>query len=84
MPTLCTYVIAIQRLSESSIAPFLTALQHRVKLEGIRVGSYPAFQRGVTISLLGRDVERVKALGDEVRQLGIPNALHVIALIDDL
>ncbi|KAF9515016.1 hypothetical protein BS47DRAFT_1316432 [Hydnum rufescens UP504] len=54
------------QLPESSIAPFLSALHHRVKSDGIRVGSYPIFQQGVTVSLLGKDVERVKALGDEV------------------
>lgn len=53
-------------LPESSIAPFLTELSNRVKVEGIRVGSYPSFGKGVRVSLIGKDVERVKAIGEEV------------------
>ncbi|EPQ51811.1 Molybdopterin binding protein [Gloeophyllum trabeum ATCC 11539] len=53
-------------LPESSIAPYLTDLQKRVKNEGVRVGSYPLLQRGVYVSLIGLDEERVKELGDEV------------------
>jgi hypothetical protein len=49
------------------MAPFLTELANRVKAEGIRVGSYPTSQKDVTVSLLGRDVERVKEIGQEVR-----------------
>lgn len=53
-------------LPESSIAPFLTALQQRVKTEGVRIGSYPSFQKGVTVSLIGNDETRVRELGVEV------------------
>ncbi|KAK4050553.1 hypothetical protein OIO90_005020 [Microbotryomycetes sp. JL221] len=51
---------------ESSIAPFLTSLQGRVKDEGIRVGSYPKLFAGVDVSLIGKDEQRLKALSDEV------------------
>ncbi|WWC73571.1 uncharacterized protein I206_107543 [Kwoniella pini CBS 10737] len=51
---------------ESTIAPFLTELQARVKKEGIRVGSYPYLYSGVHVSLIGHDVERVRELGQEV------------------
>jgi len=54
------------KLPESNIAPFLTSLQARVKGEGIRIGSYPAFQLGVTVSLIGLDSDRLKELGKEV------------------
>ena len=54
-------------MSESNIAPFLTELSNRVQAEGIRVGSYPKWRQNVTISLVGKDVERLKILGDEVR-----------------
>lgn len=54
------------RLPESAIAPFLTDLAARVKAEGIKVGSYPAFQKGVTISLIGQDVDAVRKYGQEV------------------
>ena len=53
-------------LTESSIAPFLTSLQERVKNEGVRIGSYPFFGRGVCISLIGLDKPHILALGEEV------------------
>ncbi|KAI0649826.1 MoaB/Mog domain-containing protein [Trametes meyenii] len=53
-------------LPESSIAPFLTALQERTKDAGVRVGSYPLLQKGVYVSLIGRDADAVRALGEEV------------------
>lgn len=53
-------------MPESNIAPFLTALQKRVSKEGVRVGSYPLFLQGVTVSLIGRDEERLRELGQEV------------------
>ncbi|KAI0060034.1 hypothetical protein BV25DRAFT_1828469 [Artomyces pyxidatus] len=53
-------------LPESSIAPYLTALQKRVQQEGVRVGSYPLFMKGVYVSLIGFNEERVRELGTEV------------------
>ncbi|BEI83242.1 hypothetical protein CcaverHIS002_0311100 [Cutaneotrichosporon cavernicola] len=53
---------------ESRIAPYLTELQARVKKEGIRIGSYPYLYKGVHVSLIGHDVERVKELGKEVAE----------------
>ena len=53
-------------MPESNIAPYLTALQKRVNPEGIRVGSYPLFLKGVYVSLIGRDEQRVREIGDEV------------------
>ncbi|KAG7451675.1 Molybdopterin binding protein [Guyanagaster necrorhizus] len=41
---------------ESMIAPYLTALQARLKSHGIRVGSYPVLGTGVFVSLIGRPV----------------------------
>ena len=55
-------------LPESSIAPYLTTLQARVKDAGVRVGSYPLLAKGVYVSLIGRDQERIQALGEEVAQ----------------
>ena len=55
-------------LPESSIAPYLTELQKRVKLEGVRVGSYPLINKGVFVSLIGRNVGRVRELGKEVEE----------------
>ncbi|KAI0357678.1 Molybdopterin binding protein [Trametes cingulata] len=53
-------------LPESSIAPFLTALQARTKDAGVRVGSYPLLAKGVYVSLIGRDADAVRALAEEV------------------
>jgi hypothetical protein len=53
-------------LPESSIAPFLTSLQERVKNDGVRIGSYPFLGRGVCISLIGLDKLSILALGEEV------------------
>ncbi|KAI0267359.1 Molybdopterin binding protein [Gloeopeniophorella convolvens] len=53
---------------ESSIAPYLTDLQKRVKEEGVRVGSYPLLMRGVYVSLIGQDEARVRELGQEVER----------------
>jgi hypothetical protein len=44
----------------------LTALQERVKNDGIRIGSYPLFGRGVCVSLIGLDKSNILALGEEV------------------
>ena len=56
----------ITSLPESSIAPYLAELQGRVKEEGVRVGSYPFFMKGVFVSLIGQNEERVRELGKEV------------------
>jgi len=53
-------------LPESSIAPYLTELQKRVKAEGVRVGSYPFSMRGVFVSLIGQNEGRIRELGREV------------------
>jgi molybdopterin-biosynthesis enzyme MoeA-like protein len=53
---------------ESVIAPFLTHLQQRVEGDGIKVGSYPKWQGGVKVSLLGRDKEKLEKLVAEVEE----------------
>ncbi|KAH7883066.1 MoaB/Mog domain-containing protein [Phlebopus sp. FC_14] len=53
-------------LPESSIAPYLTALQKRVSSANIRVGSYPMLRQGVYVSLIGADRERVAEVAEEV------------------
>ena len=58
----------VYSLPESSIAPYLTELQERVKKEGVRVGSYPFFMKGVFVSLIGRNEGRVRELGKEVER----------------
>jgi len=59
-------VCCVHSLPESSIAPYLTELQKRVKEEGIRVGSYPLPMRGAFVSLIGQDDGRIRELGKEV------------------
>jgi hypothetical protein len=61
-------VISAFRMPESSIAPFLTDLQKRVQPEGIRIGSYPVLQKGVYVSLIGANRDRVHTLGVEVER----------------
>lgn len=53
-------------LAESSIAPYLTTLQKRVTPEGIRIGSYPLIHRGVYVSLIGANRDRIRQLAEEV------------------
>ncbi|KAI0772958.1 Molybdopterin binding protein [Trametes elegans] len=53
-------------LPESTIAPFLTALQARTQAAGVRVGSYPLLGKGVYVSLIGPDAGAVRALAEEV------------------
>lgn len=53
-------------MPESSIAPFLTNLSKRVKAEGIQVGSYPKFSKGVDVSLIGKVKSRLDELAEEV------------------
>ncbi|KAH7106972.1 MoaB/Mog domain-containing protein [Auriculariales sp. MPI-PUGE-AT-0066] len=53
-------------LPESTIAPYLANLQARVKLEGIRIGSYPTLYKGVTVSMIGAKLSRLQELGEEV------------------
>lgn len=53
---------------ESNITPFLIELTEKCKAEEIKVGSYPTFGVGVDVSLIGTNLERLKALGAEVEQ----------------
>jgi len=55
-------------LPESSIAPYLTRLQKRVKEEGVSVGSYPLLKKGVCVSLIGQNENRIRELGKEVEE----------------
>ncbi|KAG8216151.1 MoaB/Mog domain-containing protein [Butyriboletus roseoflavus] len=55
-------------LPESSIAPYLTTLQKRVTPEGIRIGSYPLVLRGVYVSLIGANHDRIRELAVEVEE----------------
>jgi hypothetical protein len=54
------------RNAESLIAPYLTSLQSRVKGDGISIGSYPSLDKGVYVSLIGLDEQRIRQLGEEV------------------
>ncbi|KAI0705472.1 MoaB/Mog domain-containing protein [Earliella scabrosa] len=56
------------QIPESSIAPYLTELQARTKEAGVRVGSYPLLSKGVYVSLIGRDVEKVREIAEEVAE----------------
>lgn len=49
------------------IAPFLAELAARYKADGVKVGSYPSFGGGVTVSLIGVNEELIKDISIEVR-----------------
>jgi hypothetical protein len=55
-------------LPESSIAPYLTSLHKRVKDDGVRVGSYPMLTKGVYVSLIGMNAQRIRELATEVEK----------------
>jgi len=52
--------------AESMIAPFLAELAARYKADGVKVGSYPTFGGGVTVSLIGVNEELIKEISIEV------------------
>ncbi|EPQ27734.1 uncharacterized protein PFL1_04871 [Pseudozyma flocculosa PF-1] len=56
------------RLPESNISPFLVKLTEKCKPEGIKVGSYPKWNNGVDVSLIGEDLGRLQELGKEVER----------------
>lgn len=54
-------------MSESAVAPYLTELAARVEPRGIKVGSYPRWgKKSNTVTLVGRDVEFIEGLVEEV------------------
>jgi molybdopterin-biosynthesis enzyme MoeA-like protein len=56
-------------LSESAVAPYLTELAARVEPRGVKVGSYPRWgKKSNTVTLVGRDVEFIEGLVEEVAQ----------------
>lgn len=56
------------KLPESNISPFLAKLTDNCKPEGIKVGSYPKWNNGVDVSLIGEDMDRLQELGKEVER----------------
>ncbi|MBW0500638.1 hypothetical protein O181_040353 [Austropuccinia psidii MF-1] len=56
-------------LTESTIAPFLSALSKRVANENIKLGSYPNLvSRLVNVSIIGTDLDRLKRLAQEIEE----------------
>ncbi|KAH8808842.1 MoaB/Mog domain-containing protein [Xylogone sp. PMI_703] len=54
-------------LPESEVAPYLTELAERVESKGVKVGSYPRWNKATnTVTLVGRDEEFLKSLIPEV------------------
>ncbi|KAN0064219.1 hypothetical protein ACQY0O_003386 [Thecaphora frezii] len=56
------------KLPESNISPFLVKLTEQCKPEGIKVGSYPKWNNGVDVSLIGEDLARLQEIGKQVEQ----------------
>ncbi|KAL4802360.1 MoaB/Mog domain-containing protein [Aspergillus unguis] len=56
-------------LPESAVAPYLTDLASRVESKGVKVGSYPRWQKKRnTVTLVGKDKELLDSLIDEVQE----------------
>ncbi|KAH6685741.1 molybdenum cofactor synthesis domain-containing protein [Plectosphaerella plurivora] len=53
-------------LPESAVAEFLTQLAAKVAPRGVKVGSYPRWDRNGTVTLVGRDIEYIESLVPEV------------------
>lgn len=54
-------------MSESAVAGYLTELQNRVDEKGVKVGSYPRWGKSTnTVTLVGKDMEFLESLVDEV------------------
>ncbi|ODQ52200.1 Molybdopterin binding protein [Saitoella complicata NRRL Y-17804] len=63
-----TRLLVSTSLPESAIAPFLTRLSERVEPQGIKIGSYPKWQGGVMVSLIGREAQLTEELIGEVER----------------
>ena len=56
-------------LLEAEVAEYLTILQHRVDAMGVKVGSYPRWQKDRnTVTLVGKDLEYLEQLVGEVER----------------
>jgi len=69
-PTQGIYRILISTpLPESEVAPYLTELAAKVESKGVKVGSYPRWNKATnTVTLVGRDEEYLKSLIPEVSE----------------
>ncbi|GAC92789.1 hypothetical protein PHSY_000345 [Pseudozyma hubeiensis SY62] len=61
-------VLIHTRLPESNISPFLVELTEKCKKWEIKVGSYPKWNNGVDVSLIGNDWDKLKELIPEVEE----------------
>jgi len=56
-------------MSESAVAAYLTELAARVEPKGVKVGSYPRWEKSKnTVTLVGRDLEYLESLIPEVEK----------------
>ena len=56
-------------MAESAVAEFLTQLAAKVEPKGVKVGSYPRWEKETnTVTLTGRDVEYMDSLVAEVEK----------------
>ncbi|RQM04540.1 hypothetical protein DH86_00004443 [Scytalidium sp. 3C] len=56
-------------MPESEVAPYLTELAAKVEPQGVKVGSYPRWNKSTnTVTLVGRDEEYLKSLIPEVAE----------------
>lgn len=64
----CLPLLSAAQLPESSIAPFLDQLVAKCKPLDIKVGSYPKWQGGVDVSLIGFDQAKLEEFGHETEK----------------
>jgi molybdopterin-biosynthesis enzyme MoeA-like protein len=55
-------------LPESTISPYLSKLNDMCKKEDIKVGSYPKWNGGVDVSLIGIELERLQEIAKDVEK----------------
>lgn len=61
-------VLVHTRMPESSISPFLVKLTEQCKADNIKVGSYPKWNNGVDVSLIGTDLAKLQEIAKEVEK----------------
>lgn len=56
-------------LPESDVAPYLTELAKKVEPQGVKVGSYPRWEKKRnTVTLVGRDMAFLESIAPEVAE----------------
>lgn len=72
-------------MAESAVATYLTELAAKVEPQGVKVGSYPRWEKKRnTVTLVGKDREYLDSIKDEVAQNVNGRVVQVEGEDDDL